>query len=106
MNGQILHDEQSEKTDSIRLITPSTMNLIANTPVWIEGVVRMPKGDAKHHSLGILVRDIGISENIKPKFNPDGTQQTQAGIQFITQYVLRLDLSVHGARGEFGNELL
>ena len=106
MNGQILHVENSEKTDAIKLMTPSSMNLIANTPATIEGVVRMPKGDAKYHSLGILVRDVGLADEIKPKFNPDGSQQTQAGIRFITQYVLRLDLEVTGVRGEYGNQLV
>ncbi len=105
LSGQILHDEQSPVTDSIRIMTPPVMELEAGVAASIQGVVRIPKGDAKFHTLGILVKDIGFGEEVKPKFNPDGTRQTQAGIRFVTQYVLRLDVEVVGARGEEGRQL-
>jgi hypothetical protein len=105
LSGQILHDEQSPVTDSIRILTPSTMELEAGIPTSLKGMVRIPKGDAKFHTLGILVKDIGYGEEPKPKFSADGKQQTQAGIRFVTQYVLRLDVAVVGARGEEGRDL-
>ncbi len=106
LNGQILHDEQSEKTNSIRLITPATMTLPADTPVSIEGVVKIPGGNAKFYTFGLLVRDLGTGDAIESKLNADGSRQTQAGVRFVTQYVLRLDVSVTGVRGEDGRKLV
>lgn len=106
LTGMILHDVESAQADSIRLITPSTMNLNANKSSSIEGVVRLPSGDAKHHSLGILVKDIGNQANVQPTFDADGKRKTQAAIRFITQYVLRLDLEIEGVRGEQGHRLV
>jgi hypothetical protein len=105
ISGQILHDESAKQADMLRLTTPTKMSLEANRPVMIQGVVRIPSGDAKHYSLGILVRDTGKGDQLQPQFNPDGSRKTQAAITFMTQYVLRLDLTVEGARGEQGREL-
>lgn len=106
LTGMILHDVESQQADAIRLVTPTVMNLSANKSSSIEGVVRLPSGDAKHHSLGILVRDIGNQANVQPTFDADGKRKTQAAIRFITQYVLRLDLEIEGVRGEQGHRLI
>jgi len=105
MNGQIFHDEQAEMTDLIRLVSSDKMTLLADKPSMIEGLVQFPRGDAKYHSFGILVRDVGRGNDITPQLNPDGTQKTQAGIRFVTQYILRLDLVVDGVRGEQGHQI-
>ncbi|MFO1064412.1 MAG: hypothetical protein U0892_11165 [Pirellulales bacterium] len=104
MTGLILHDESSLQAEAIRLVTPRNMRLQSNQPVAIEGFVRIPRGEAKFHSFGILVKDIGDAANLTPT-NEDGKRKTQAGVRFITQYVLRLDVSVENARGEGEREL-
>jgi hypothetical protein len=76
------------------------LKLEANKSAYIEGLVKIPRGDAKHHSYGIMVRDIGSENNLAPSFDPSGKRKTQAGVRFMTQYVLRLDVEVDGNRGE------
>jgi len=105
MNGQIFHDEKADMTELIRLVSPDKMTLQADKPSMIEGLVQMPRGESKYHSFGILVRDVGRGNDITPQFNPDGSQKTQAGIRFVTQYVLRLDMVVEGVRGEQGHQI-
>jgi hypothetical protein len=99
-SGQILHDENSAATEHIRLLSPADMQLEPNKPAKIEGVLRIPHSEARHHSFGILVRDIGNAAKNDAGLNADGTPKTQANIQFITQYVLRIDLEIEGVRGD------
>ncbi len=106
LNGQILFDEKATQADAINLLTPSKITLKQNIATSIQGVVKIPKGTARYHSLGIMVKDIGRGPELKPQLNPDGTPKTQAAIRFVTQYVLRLDLVVEGARGEEGSRVV
>ncbi|MBU6176102.1 MAG: hypothetical protein KGQ60_20030, partial [Planctomycetes bacterium] len=104
LTGLILHDPDGNQADMVRLVSPTTMKLSANTTSKIEGVVRVPSGDAKYLSLGIIVRDIGKQDGpLSPRDNPN---KTQAAIRFLTQYVLRIDLEIEGARGEEANRLI
>ncbi|MCU0713393.1 MAG: hypothetical protein MUC43_15135 [Pirellula sp.] len=105
LSGQILHDLGAKAADDVTLLTPSKMQLSANKAATIEGVVRLPKSDAKHHSIGILVRDLGRDPGLTTKRAADGSIATQAAVKFMTQYVLRIDLDVESARGEGGQQL-
>lgn len=100
ISGQVLHNTDLKTSDTIRILTPQTLKLEANKSAYIEGLVKIPRGDAKHHSYGIMVRDIGSENNLAPSFDPSGKRKTQAGVRFMTQYVLRLDVEVDGNRGE------
>jgi hypothetical protein len=104
LTGLILHDESATQADWIRLATPSRVTIPSNGKHKIEGVVRIPQGEAKHHSIGILVRDLGALNRARNR-NPTDNQTTQALVSFVTQYLLRLDLEVEGARGQSGTEL-
>jgi hypothetical protein len=96
ITGGIVHDANSVHAEWVRLLTPNNLRLEANKSTKIEGVVRIPPGESKHYSMGIMVRDVG---NQTPNSSNDPTK-TQATIRFITQYMLRLDLEVEGARGD------
>ncbi len=100
ISGQILHNDQASATEHIRLLTQPNLQLRQDDPMKIEGVIRIPQTDARHHSFGILVRDIGAASKNSTALKPDGTPKTQANIQFVTQYVLRIDLQVVNVRGE------
>ncbi len=106
LNGLITHDEGAVPTGVITLTTPDRMKLSPDQGTVIEGVIKIPPGNAAYHSFGILVKDLGDGQPISPRFDADGKPQTQAAIRFITQYVLRLDIVVEGARGERLEELL
>lgn len=105
LSGQILHDLDAKTADFVTLVTPTKLQLSANKAATIEGFVRLPKSDAKHHSVGILVRDLGRDPGLTPKRNADGSVATQAAVKFMTQYVLRLDLDLESARGEGAQQL-
>lgn len=107
LSGQILHDEDSANAATfVKLVSPTTMALDPGVPTFIEGVVQLPRGNAKFYSLGILVKDIGIDNPLASKTNPDGSPSTQAAVRFMTQYVLRLDLELQGTRGEEGRQIV
>lgn len=105
LSGQIFYDEKVGQVDLIQLLTPERFTAKSNIASTIEGVVRIPKGTGKYHSVGILVKDIGRAPDLTPQTNPDGTLVTKAGVQFVTQYLLRLDLVSESARGDSGNRL-
>ncbi len=105
LTGQIYYEESSIQADLIQLLTPPKFTARANVATTIEGVVKIPKGTGKFHSLGILVKDVGKGPELPTRTNPDGTPATSAGVRFITQYLLRLDLVSESARGDSGNKL-
>jgi hypothetical protein len=104
ISGMILHDSQAPQAEILKLTSASQMTLTSNTPVKIQGFVQFPRGEAKFHSVGILVRDVGAAAKLPVNNDPKKTK-TQAAIRFITQYVLRIDLEVEGVRGENANVL-
>ncbi|MCY2983287.1 MAG: hypothetical protein NTY15_06560 [Planctomycetota bacterium] len=104
ISGMILHDSQAPQADLLRLTSPSKMTLTSNTPAKIQGLVQFPRGDAKFHSVGILVKDVGAAAKLTANTDPS-KPKTQAAIRFITQYVLRIDLEVDNVRGENANVL-
>lgn len=106
LSGQILHDESAVDATAIQLLNPGRYTIARDVPHIIEGVLKVPTGTANHYSYGVLVRDFGNRQDREPKFDASGRELTQAGINFITQYVLRIDLSVAGARGQNVKELI
>ncbi|MCA9192128.1 MAG: hypothetical protein KDB03_10210 [Planctomycetales bacterium] len=104
--GQVYHDEALVDSDEIRLISAGRAAVARDVPYLIEGIIRVPSGEAKFHSYGILVRDFGTSRSRQPTFDPSGKELTTAGINFITQYLLRVDLEIQNARGDNVKELV
>lgn len=105
LSGQILHDESAVDESVVQLLNPGRYQIQRDQPHLIEGVVRIPSGDAQFYSYGVLVKDFGTKRDRSSTFDADGNEQTQAGITFITQYVLRLDIEVNGARGQRAEDL-
>ncbi|HBE66990.1 MAG TPA: hypothetical protein DDW52_02470, partial [Planctomycetaceae bacterium] len=105
-SGQILHDESAVDESVVQLLTPGRYQIKRDKPHIIEGVVKIPSGDAQFYSYGVLVKDFGKKRDRSSSFDADGNEQTQAGITFITQYVLRLDVEVNGARGQRSESLI
>jgi len=92
-NGVILHDEKGAAPDAITLSTPSTFRIPAGETKQIAGKLSTPLAKTNFLSYGILVRDAGK----KTDFKDDGSAGSRAGVRFVTQYVLRIDLEVTGA---------
>ncbi len=106
ITGQVLQDERGGATNPIEIVGPSKVRLRRDIPYILEGILRVPDGDASFHSLGILVRDSGTKKDPAPEFDAQGKPVTKAGIRFVTNYVLRVDLDVSGARGEQAKTLV
>ncbi len=98
--GVIFHDETQPAPTAIRLETPARFTITANQPLEIKGEVTVPRNKAKFHSFGLLVRDAGQNTKFEATKTPDGKTRTQAGVRFVTQYVLRCDIQVNNAPGD------
>lgn len=93
LNGVIASDANAPVPTAIQLETPATVNLKAGEKHLVRGQLRVPLDDATFHSFGILVRDQGRKQPNR------GTSNTQLGVSFVTQYLLRCDVSVQGTIG-------
>lgn len=105
LSGQILHDASAVDGAVVQLVNPGRYTIVRDLPHIIEGIVRVPSGEAEFYSYGVLVKDFGTKRDRTPQFDANGNELTQAGINFITQYVLRLDVAVTGARGQRAESL-
>ncbi|HBJ33437.1 MAG TPA: hypothetical protein DDZ51_01495 [Planctomycetaceae bacterium] len=100
ITGRISVDQSKEISSNVlRLLTPNAMTLLPGVTSFIEGVVQIPRGDSEFHTLGLLIREVGQENNLKPTVDAAGNVQTKAGLQITTQYLLRIDLLVEGVRG-------
>ncbi len=100
-SGIILHDQEGEPSDAVKLTTPNEFRLAPGESKKIKGVVTIPTAKTNYLSFGILVQDRGQA----PKFDllEGQNPSTKAGIRFVTQYVLRVDIETgHADPREFG----
>ena len=93
-SGVILHDQETKPSSAVVLTTPAEFEIKAGESRKITGNVTIPMAKTNYLSFGILVRDLGQ----KPEFEDiQGETSTRAGIRFVTQYVLRVDLETGNA---------
>ncbi len=89
-SGIILHDESSPPQSQLRLTSPTSFSLAPGESVTIQGEVTVPIAKTNLLTYGILVKDRGQVTN--PNQKADDGSQTRAGVKFITQYVLRVEI--------------
>lgn len=87
-SGIILHDSQSEPARAMRITSPRKFQLGPGRQSLIKGTITVPLVKSNYLSYGLLVREAGE----QPDFNEAGDAPTRAGIRFVTQYVLRVDI--------------
>ncbi len=100
-SGVILHDQKSKPSDAVKLTSPDEFRLTPGESTKITGTVTIPVSKTNYISFGILVQDRGQA----PTFDrlEGRAASTQAGIRFVTQYVLRVDIETGNADPrEFG----
>ena len=83
ISGQILHDSQGSQADLIKLTSPSKMTLTSNTPAKIQGLIQFPGGNAKLHSVGILVKDVGASATMPKNADPSNGGETVCTVHCV-----------------------
>ena len=96
-NGTIFPNEKVPAPEELELTTPRTVNLALNEKVVIQGRLRVPNTNSTFHTFGIIVRDAGQLKSKANEAQPDGPR---VGVKFVTQYLLRCDISVQGVRAE------
>ncbi len=103
LDGKVLHVEGNADQQILQLSTQGRVRIQRDTPYFIEGLVKVPSGNTDFYSLGIMIREIGQEDplaNSNTKAN-----ETKAGIRFVTQYIVRVDLNVEGVPGEAATSL-
>ena len=99
-SGIILHGDAKTDTEGLRIETAQKFKLAPGTQQTIAGTLTVPIAKTNYLSCGILVRETGT----KPNFEDSSNSKTKAGIRFVTQYVLRVDvetgISGVGSMGE------
>ena len=87
LNGSILADFDAAAPKAIRLDNTS-LKLEQGKPVFVTGEVRLPATKSAFHTFGLLIRD-------QPRAALEAKQKnSKFGIKFITQYILRVDVTI------------
>lgn len=102
-NGTIFPNDKVPAPTDLELITPKSVELKPEGKFVIKARLRVPETQSTFHSFGILVRDSG---QLRAKPNDDKPDGPRVGIRFVTQYLLRCDVSVQGVRSDNARKLL
>ena len=94
LNGVILPDLENPPPTNLRLRNREQIQLVKDVPVTIEGTINVPSNQSPFHSFGILIRDEG-RETAKSQRG-----DSQFGVNFVTQYILRCDITVVNGRND------
>jgi hypothetical protein len=102
-SGQVTFDEQAGATDLIQVTTPKTLLLSPDETQVIEGLINIPSNEtASNYIFGVLIRDIGLEdEDASPPENGAALE-----IQFLTQYLVRIEVEVTNIRAKNARELV
>ena len=100
LNGLVSADEASPPPEAVQLEGPLELDLRPQETAKIRGHVDVPNEPAPFHAFGILVTDLG-----RPLQAPANPNQPSAGIRFVTQFLLRLELNVENGRQESAKSL-
>ena len=100
LNGLITADGDAPPPEMLQLLGPLKCDLKVGEKTVIQGHIDVPTNPAPFHSLGILVTDLG-----RPLQAPANDSSTSVGIQFVTQYLLRIEVQVQNVRQENAKKL-
>ncbi len=90
VTGIVLHDDSGTAPDELKFTSPTEFELAPGEATMLTGSVTVPLAQSNYLSYGVLVRDNGyVADRV-----PDPTDPTRitAGVRFVTQYVLRIDI--------------
>ncbi|MGB7324951.1 MAG: hypothetical protein WBD31_08760 [Rubripirellula sp.] len=90
VTGIILHDEQGETPDAMKFLSPTEFKLEPGESTFLVGEITVPLAKSNYLSYGVLVRDNGYVAGKTP--DPTDPTRITAGVRFVTQYVLRVDI--------------
>lgn len=93
-NGVILPDPDVVASNEIVLLTPEKVSLAKGATYLAKCRVTVPRNNNPFLAYGVLVKQLPDSQ-----LGATG-EGTQVGIQFLSQYLLRAEVDVVGARGD------
>lgn len=96
-SGLVQPDVDGPAPAAIRLKSSPRIVLGERDRATIEGSIVLRRGTARSQSFGLLVRKEGTSD---PRVSRRDNRGVQVGVRFVTQYLLRCDVAVLGARGD------
>lgn len=102
VNGSIYPNTKVPAPPELEITTPLKINVTPGEKYIIRGRVKVPSTLSTFHTYGLLVRDAG---QLKDQVNPEKADGPRIGIRFVTQYLLRCDVSVEGVRAETASKL-
>lgn len=95
-SGVILFDDNSPPTVEAKLLSSKAFTLEPGKSEVVKGEVTVPLVKTNYVSIGLLVKDKGQLPQYAPP-QPGDAPKTQAGVRFVTQYVLRCDIEVESS---------
>ena len=101
-NGTIFANTKAPAPEELEIITPLAVDLTPGEKFVIRTRIRVPPTQSTFHTFGILVRDAG---QLTPKSNAPKSDGPRLGIRFVTQYLLRCDITVQGVKAESAAKL-
>ncbi len=102
-NGTIFPNDKVPAPTDLELLTPQSVELKPEGKFVIKARLRVPDTQSTFHSFGIIVRDSG---QLRDKPNDDQPSGPRIGVRFVTQYLLRCDVTVQGVRSDNARKLL
>ncbi len=95
-NGQI-HISQGDPPQDVRLKSPDSLVVEPGDQAKLQGEIRVP-GHSSYLAFGLLVTDRGQPMKAEPSAaQTDGRRRL--AVRYVTQYLLRIEIQVHGGRG-------
>lgn len=89
-SGIILHDVNAPAPSEVSFTSETEFHLDPGQTHLIRGTVTVPVAKSNFLSFGVLVRDNGQISS--PEVDPNNPNKITAGVRFVTQYVLRIDI--------------
>lgn len=104
LSGAIRPDTDSPPPTEITLTSPTRLELTEDTKTQIIGNIRIPSTNSPFHTFGILVTDYGRKLDANSPEAP--ASESRMLIEFVTRYLLRIDIDVTGVRPTDAGKLI
>ncbi len=96
-NGSITYDEEAEPPDEVSFQTPQEFTVEAKQEFTIEGSISVNQGGGAGRYYGIFVYDRGRPVEVSPQNQSPEEQERRIVVNYVTRYLLRVELAVAGA---------
>jgi len=103
LSGSIQPDADNPPPKEVTLTSATRLELLEDADTAIEGTIRVPTTNSPFHTFGILVTDFGRKLD---GAQPRDAAASQVAIEFVTRYLLRIDLDIDGVRPTDAGKLL